>query len=694
MAWYEKNYRRNLIDMHIEDWDDSFMASFDPEKYVAMLQKANVSCAMVYANSHVGYCYWPTKNGKMHPGLHGRDIFGEVVDRCHKAGMDVILYYTLIYDNWAYAQGPEWRILREDGKNSREVNGTSWVDINVGRYGVCCPNSTQYRDYVEKQLTELAHAYDFEGVFLDMTFWPDVCYCDHCKRRYETEVGGQMPRVVDWSDPVWTRFQEKREEWLIEFQTFATGVLKREKPGVSTNHQFSTVTQGWVRGVSEKHRLACDYVGGDFYAGLPEQSFICKLFYSMTGSYEFHTSRCTDLRDHTTNKSKSALEQQAAIALAHNGAFLFIDAIDPTGTLNPAVYETVGPIFKNFERHEPFLGGKMCQDVAVYFDLNSKMSFENNGKPVLACSQMRPDMPHLTAAVGAARIFKEAHVPYGVVSKHNFKDALDKYQVIVLPNVLQLQADAAEDLRRYVRKGGCVYASGYTSTALLGDVFGVEKIGLTKEDITYIAPTAAGQTLLPMGSEKYPIAVCDQQQLVTAAADATVLATTTLPYTVPSDHSKFASIHSDPPGIPLENPAVVLHSYGKGRVIWTAAPLESMGQESQDQAVLSLVRSLLGKPCAFSMEAPPAVEAVEFWQEDHDRAIVTLINLQTLTPPVPVHDIRLTVNLNGKTLKRACLLPDCVPVEAEIRDGTATVSMPPLAIEQMIAFEFEPAGKA
>ena len=42
MAWYEKNYRRNLIDMHIEDWDDSFMASFDPEKYVAMLQKAKV----------------------------------------------------------------------------------------------------------------------------------------------------------------------------------------------------------------------------------------------------------------------------------------------------------------------------------------------------------------------------------------------------------------------------------------------------------------------------------------------------------------------------------------------------------------------------------------------------------------------------------------------------------------------------
>ena len=71
----------------------------------------------------------------MHPGLKGRDIFGEVVDLCHKAGMDVILYYTLIYDNWAYDQGPAWRILREDGKNSREVAGKSWSDISTGRYG-------------------------------------------------------------------------------------------------------------------------------------------------------------------------------------------------------------------------------------------------------------------------------------------------------------------------------------------------------------------------------------------------------------------------------------------------------------------------------------------------------------------------------------------------------------------------------
>lgn len=58
---FSRDYRRNLVDMHIEDWDEKFLSQFDPKKYVELLKVANVTTAMIYANSHVGYCYWPTK---------------------------------------------------------------------------------------------------------------------------------------------------------------------------------------------------------------------------------------------------------------------------------------------------------------------------------------------------------------------------------------------------------------------------------------------------------------------------------------------------------------------------------------------------------------------------------------------------------------------------------------------------------
>ncbi|HTZ52537.1 MAG TPA: hypothetical protein VMF68_12800, partial [Spirochaetia bacterium] len=101
--WYEKSFRRNLVDMHIEDWDDSFLSKFDPQEYFRNLQTARVASPMIYIQSHVGLCYWPTRTGRMHKAFQGReDGMKRLFDLCHGAGMDVIAYYSLIYNNWAY----------------------------------------------------------------------------------------------------------------------------------------------------------------------------------------------------------------------------------------------------------------------------------------------------------------------------------------------------------------------------------------------------------------------------------------------------------------------------------------------------------------------------------------------------------------------------------------------------------------
>ena len=46
--WFKTSYRRNLVDMHIPDWDKKFLSEFDTKKYVDMLTIANVTSAMVY----------------------------------------------------------------------------------------------------------------------------------------------------------------------------------------------------------------------------------------------------------------------------------------------------------------------------------------------------------------------------------------------------------------------------------------------------------------------------------------------------------------------------------------------------------------------------------------------------------------------------------------------------------------------
>lgn len=45
--WIEGNYRRNLMDMHIDDWNPEFLSRIDIDEYVDALKDAGVQAAMV-----------------------------------------------------------------------------------------------------------------------------------------------------------------------------------------------------------------------------------------------------------------------------------------------------------------------------------------------------------------------------------------------------------------------------------------------------------------------------------------------------------------------------------------------------------------------------------------------------------------------------------------------------------------------
>jgi len=210
--------------------------------------------AVVYAHSHVGHCYYPSQVGHTHRGIGSRNILGEVIDLCHANDIAVVAYYSLIYDDYAYRHNPEWRIILANGQGAAEHS----------RYGVCCPNS-QYRQYARAHAEEICHLFDLEGIRFDMTFWPAVCYCSHCQARFAQEVGGDLPRTIDWDDPRWVAFQRRREAWLSEFGSFMTAAVKAIKPGVTVEHQASTYPLNWRFGVTTGLVAANDFLQGDFY---------------------------------------------------------------------------------------------------------------------------------------------------------------------------------------------------------------------------------------------------------------------------------------------------------------------------------------------------------------------------------------------------------------------------------------------
>ncbi|MBL7176028.1 MAG: beta-galactosidase trimerization domain-containing protein [Desulfobacteraceae bacterium] len=692
--WFQESFRRNLVDMHIEDWDERFLSEYDPEKYVEMLTTANVNTAMIYANSHVGLCYWPTKSGQMHKNLKGRDILGEVINLCHGKGMSVVVYYTLTFVNRAYEQHPEWRIITpkgEDGKGS-----------GLPRYGICCLN-TPYRDFALEQVKEIVNGYRFEGIWFDMTFWPEVCYCPSCKKRFLNEVGKEIPRTVNWENPEWVQFQRKREEWLAEFALLFTSTAKNLNPDLTVAHQSNTFIWDWKMGPSVELARALDYMSADLYGNNLDQSFSSKFFYNLSENlpFEYMTSRCPHLFHHTVMKPIELLEAQAFSALTNGAGFQFIDAIDPVGTLDKRVYKQMGDIYKEIERYEKFLGGDLCQDVGIYVSFESRFYPEDNNKDIEEVNtnlgfglDLRIPI-HTKTARSYAKALLNNNIPYGVITKKNLS-GLSHHKIIILPDVLVMDHEEIEALKDFVEKGGGLFVTREAARIrkdgtkeedfLLSELLGVSYKDKMTEFFTYIAPTDEGKELLHPYTPKYPLGMISAHVKVEEKKGTKILGTLTLPYTHPGDPDRFASIHSNPPGVPTEYPSIVMNKYGKGKVIYVAVNLDLVLMED---IFLDLLNHISPEPFNLRSDAPKQVELTLFHQRNKNRYIVNLLNFQSELPNIPVEGIEVKVKLEEKKPIKVLQLPDEKELDFEVEDSFVIFTAPRLETFLMVALDYE-----
>jgi hypothetical protein len=635
-------------------------------------------------------CLWPTKIGTTHRGMRGRDYFGEVMQECKRHGLYRVAYFHVVWDNWGYQMRPQWRFRPAEGDQ----------EVMQGRYGYTCINSP-VRQYYLSLVRELVANYDFEGLFNDMILWPGVCYCAYCTERFRKEHGMEAPRIVDWDDPAWRTFQQSRQRWLLEFSEEFTSAVKSVRP-ITVEHQYSTVFSDWRSGVPLEMKQACDFVGGDFYGGPAQFSLVCKAYQSLSPKrpFEFMTSRTKDLTDFVTIKPEEELRIEASIPTVHSAALLFIDAINPDGTINHDVYEVLGRMNSERAAYEPFLGGQLLADVAVYYDKESMYDPSEKGVPVEKLPGRRgTKTPHLDAVVGAARILREAHIPFGVITNATLGQ-LSGYRAVILPHVLEMTSQQAAEFRRFVQQGGVLYASGPSSLDrfakpapryLLEDLLGVRYKGTLGNLVTYLSPgDAALRKLIWPQREVIHRAPMIQAEALPAAE---VLATATLPFADPASihsiGSRFAQIISDPPALtPGSDPALAIHSFGRGKVIWSAASIEASDDAVNARIFVSLLRRALPSPYYFEVETHPAVEMTLYHQPEQRRLLAGLLNMQSAAPPFPAGA---TVRVKLPPDRRpgeVLSLPDRKPLESKYSDGYVRFAVQPFAIMAMALVQY------
>jgi len=678
MNWMRTCYSRLLIDNHITDQNPDYMRKFDPQRYVDMVKLSGVDSSMVYACDHNGNCYYPTKVGHQHANIDGCDIFGDVITRLRKEKIIPIAYYTIVFHNHSAQTNPEWRM--------RDIQGAE----HINRYWHSCPNSKEYVSFTLKQLGEIAE-YDVNGFFIDMTFWPKVCYCANCRKRYLELTGQELPEVIDWSDPVWVTYQRMREEWMAEFAHTITTHLKKIKLGATVTHQFSPVIAGWFLGQSAGIAAASDYASGDFYGDKHQHRLGTKIFtaFSHEMPYEFMSSRCVDLKDHTSSKSEDELFLHAGTTLANGGAYFFIDAINPDGTLNKSVYEMFGRIdqrLKPFKecvaKHIPSLEA----DCVLYFSMSSLVDPKITGMHLRQFTETGSNMdtrdnPVVAELTGVSVILNRMKIPYRIATN---AEQIAGAKTLIVNNCGYLSSEEIKAMRDFVSAGGILIATGMSSMFnltgettgefALADVLGVTYTGKNTDSYNYLS-LEDGEYV----SNNLPIPCVKE----TTAIVVYKIASTD--YSC-NDAVQYASIHSNPPGTISEYAGITVNQYGKGKCVYIASSFMRLRQHSQQTFAAQLFSQYIQSTQITTSPLPACVEVTLLKSSTENALLLGLVNYQEELPAVHINqpiDIELKLQ-KGFSPKSVTLSSNKQSLSFEVESDTLKFSLPDLGLLEIV----------
>lgn len=254
------------------------------------------------------------------------------------------------------------------------------------------------------------------------------------------------------------------------------------------------------------------------------------------------------------------------------------------------------------------------------------------------------------------------HLANGVTGSFH---PLSGYQIIMAPALTQADEGDYGRILDYVRNGGQLYLSGGDCHELLEKIFGAKVTGRTEENVVYIAPNEDIEDCFRYFNRKYLLHFDGTAPIVEGIPNDKIVATITLPYTR-QNVLKFASIHSNPPGIETNIPAMAVTEYGKGKVFWSALTIEAVENHDYRRITMNLLKKFFDMKKTITSDAPENVEIIGF--KDQDCIYVHAVQFNESYRPHCSGDFMVTVSTENAP-KRIISLPKEEPVDYEYVDG-------------------------
>jgi hypothetical protein len=667
LFWYQKPLR--IMHTVLREIDAK---TYDANAVAAYLLKGGYNTLCVNAGGIVDFFQNPLSAANVNQQMGDRDILKEITTACKRAGIKVIARIDFRgVEEQVYQKFPDW--FKKDA--AQQAVKTSYTKPVL--YESCYLG--HYRnEYANEFVRYVLTSYAVDGIWHNAPGFNGICYCSRCQEAYRSATGTTIPivdtaseeeldRYVAWKAQAADEYMERIKRTVKSFgedkvytaEVFSIyGVGQRIDSGIDLNSarkHFDILVS--VAFLTENGQ------GDHFrYEDLAYGSTIIKFLKSMVPEKEAVVMYGGNGTTHRLVMDPPLdLKVWLWEILSAGGRFwncYFTNVPTQTHDNRNAFNET--DAYRFVKDNEVLLTQHVpVANVGIYYSNPTRLSYRNK--------TVEGDRFGVEIR-GVETVLMENHIPHDfLLDDQVSRERLRKYKVIFLPNVKCMSQKEMDVLKEYVRKGGHLVATYATSLCDadgkertdfgLAELFGVRYAGrkenTRKDNYQFIL------------AKTHPVVKADSPQtelLFTAGYTA---------LTKPVNNAKVIctwvpTIQNQPPDkawvkeFSTEFPTVVENQYGKGTVFYFANQPDLLSYETGHpdprNLLLRTIRYLAGDAIALETNAPSSVHiGLTKSLQKPGQYNLSLVNttsgtLRPIRELIPVHDIHITLRLDGRSV--------------------------------------------
>lgn len=728
MEWWRKPVRMMRL-----DYLDALkrMAESDMDKLARWKKEEwHINCEWVIGTPGIapGLGYLTTFNTpkfEKYPALGDFDLIREYLPYAKKYGIRVLAYLNMHWYSYEFGRRhADWEQRVEDGRSYGSVHPL------YGSGTTFCVNSG-WRNWAF-ELIEEAMKTGIDGVFLDgPVVFPECCYCESCRRKFSEKYGSEIPSWEDWSNPLWKKFIEFREESMVEFLRDARQAVKRvNDEGVIFLNAGAWWPGGWrVARNIEKLSEYQDFNGAEAFFH-PGSQNVPLIFWTLEAKHLTAKGKPAVVFSHHALGSwhyvplprfEAEVSVAQTVSCGANPWFAVFDY-----ALDTRLDDALTPmrnIFGFLSENEEYYTDTVSRAEAALLLSSQTSTFYLSGlrelyvdpgtgvekdlrieegsgqrKIDLKARKAMCDEIYTNSILGAATILSRSHISYDIVLDDALVNGeLKKYSLLILPNSACLSDKQISSIKDFLREGGGIVCSFETGCY---DEYGDHRLENPLWSILGI--NGCDGMMLPRVGEEY-MKLADSQHKVFAIPAGALIPRPVYNLKIFSRGgavplcffmNPIGAYYSAPRGV-SNYAAIIYGSHGKGRTVYFSSLIEDFYARYRmpdiSRIYADCIRLAIGRPQAVEVDAPETVQFEVREQKSTGRILVHLVNTtgdmqRPISSIAPLYNIK--IRIRGSRPRKVFKLSDKSVLAGQELSDCFEYTLDSLMVYDVIVFEF------